>query len=249
VISGTQAKVSGATMCYFDISAPPDLEKTLELAGGFSGALESALTGAPSDPAGTGSQAAKSLTDLWGTQWGLPMVRLVGLGLAMGHQEEAWSVLKEGTELTFTPHILPGGARGELEIDVTVYHDDPGLDEQGQGQAQTAQISRVAKHETNTSVYTDTFEVFDLSAFGLTTTHPRADYVVPILGQVPFVGQIFRFPRDARMVHHDSLLVVQATIIPTAMDLGHLYIARRTAKRAAAGPSGPGSPSGGGGAM
>ena len=159
------------------------------------------------------------LSALGGGLGGIPMERLLALGLALGQEREVWSSLTEGADLTFRPYVLPGGARAELEIVATVTHDAPSTEG---AEGTTIPLSRVAKHEATTSVYVDSMDLFALSSFNLRTCHPRGDFVVPVLGQIPILGKIFRFPRKARTVHHESILLINSTILPTGMDLGAL---------------------------
>jgi hypothetical protein len=218
VISDTTATVTGSAVSYFDVSALPQLDaKVLENAAGISAGLQKALLGS-----GTG---APQLTDLWGSQWQLPVVNLASLAMALGQEQETWSVLREGAELEFTPYILPGATRAEVNVHAIVAHDDPAPPPTGStAPAETSlHLTRVAKHEASTTVYLDTYDLFDLSTLALRTTHPRPDLRLPVLGQLPFIGSIFSFPRNPRAVHHESLLIVRASIVPTAMDVARLH--------------------------
>ena len=135
----------------------------------------------------------------------------------MGEESSVWSVLTSGATLKVTPHVLPGGASAELQIHFTVSHDNDAESEEG---AAVAPLSRVAKHEANTTIYVDSLDLFGLSSLSLRTSHPRPDMTIPVLGQIPFLGRMFRLPRKANSVHHASILLVESTILPTGMDLG-----------------------------
>ena len=166
-------------------------------------------------PGGRGHPGARSVIS--GMMGGIPMERLASLALAMGEESSVWSVLTSGATLKVTPHVLPGGASAELQIHFTVSHDNDAESEEG---AAVAPLSRVAKHEANTTIYVDSLDLFGLSSLSLRTSHPRPDMTIPVLGQMPFLGRMFRLPRKASSVHHASILLVESTILPTGMDLG-----------------------------
>ncbi|MBU0606725.1 MAG: type II and III secretion system protein [Armatimonadetes bacterium] len=144
---------------------------------------------------------------------------------SLATRDKVWAAMTEGAELTFTPIVLPGGGSAEVTVDVTVSHGDPG----GGGapvypSGAPVPLSRVAKHSASTKVRLEPLDMFTLSSFGLATTHPRTDFVVPLLGRIPFLGQMFRFPRRPDHVIHESLLLVYSTILPTAPDLAELLV-------------------------
>ena len=93
---------------------------------------------------------------------------------------------------------------------------DPGT---GRGTTGAAPLSRVAKHRARTNVYIHALDLFSLSSLTLVTTHPRPKGVIPILGQLPFLGKVFRYPRSPSTVYHESILMVYSTILPTGADL------------------------------
>ncbi|MCD6361032.1 MAG: hypothetical protein J7M38_09225, partial [Armatimonadetes bacterium] len=151
-----------------------------------------------------------------------PAGRLLGLAMALGSPDQVWTALTEGADLTFTPHILPGGSAAEVTIDFTVSHEDGGTNsDEG-----PPPLSRVAQHTASTSVYVRALDLFALSSFALQTSHPRPDTSIPVLGRLPLIGQIFRFPRSPATVHHESLLMVYSTILPTGADLAETLDAK-----------------------
>lgn len=155
------------------------------------------------------STAIESLT-------GLPTDRLLALAMDLGQEEEVWTALTEGARLTFTPYILPGGSAAELAIDFEITHNDVGSETSA---PMNAPLSRVARHSARTSVYVQALDLFSLSSLTLSTSHPRPDTAIPILGQIPILGKMFRFPRSPAKVYHESVLMVYSTILPTGVDL------------------------------
>ncbi len=154
----------------------------------------------------------------------LPVVALPGLieSLRTADEPRVWGSMTEGAELTFTPHILPGGAAAELQVEVKIAHEDAEVTVEGVEYPTTAPLSRVAEHTATTSVYVNALDLFSLSSMMLRTTQPRAKSSVPVLGKLPLVGEVFRFSRTPVIVHHESVLLVYSTILPTGQDLGGL---------------------------
>ncbi len=204
VLSGTKATVDGSAQSYFDVSEQPKLDAD---------ALDRATT------------MSAGLAGL-----GLPAGAFASIALALGSGETKWSVMTEGASVTFTPTVLSGGASAEMEVDCKIAHADPG-DKSEDGTGNAVPLSRVAHHTAKTTVYLEPLDLFALSSFSLRTTHPRPDFVVPILGQIPLFGQMFRFSRSPSHVHHESLLVIFSTISPTGTNYAESLAAARPSRR------------------
>lgn len=206
---GTSAEISSAVNILRASGAVKDI-------GSVPSGVQAAVEGAPG--AGTPLQvAAAGGPEDFAEAANLPAGRLLALAMELGRKQEVWAALTEGAQLTFTPSILPGGSAAEVAIEFTVSHDDAATSE-----GSAVPLSRVAQHTARTSVYVQALDLFALSSFSLQTTHPRPDRSVPILGQLPIIGQIFRFPRSPATVHHESVLMVYSTILPTGGDLAEL---------------------------
>jgi len=125
----------------------------------------------------------------------VPVVALATMAgsLQAGSKPQVWGSMTEGTELTFTPYILPGGAAAELQVEVKVAHNDAKVTVEGEEYPTEAPLSRVAEHTAATSVYVNALDLFSLSSMMLRT-----------------------------IVHHESVLLVYSTILPTGQDLGDL---------------------------
>lgn len=202
MIIGTRQQVTSAV----DILRTGGVVTSIQSAGA---AAESAPVLAENTAELAASTAVESLT-------GLPTDRLLALAMDLGQEEEVWTALTEGARLAFTPYILPGGSAAELAIDFEVTHNDVGSETSA---PMNAPLSRVARHSARTSVYVQALDLFSLSSLTLSTSHPRPDTTIPILGQIPILGKMFRFPRSPARVYHESVLMVYSTILPTGVDL------------------------------
>jgi hypothetical protein len=153
-----------------------------------------------------------------------PAEQLATLALTLSDQPRVWSAMREGTELTFTPHVLRGGNAAELEVHVSVSHEDPS-DRDTRAAPTTVPLSRVACHEAQCTVYLQPLDLFSLSTFSMRTTFPSPRGFIPVLAQLPLIGNLFTYPRAPGTVHHESLLVVNSTILSTPDDLREVLTA------------------------
>jgi uncharacterized membrane protein YgcG len=161
--------------------------------------------------------AAGGLGGLLGGAAGMPTAGAVALGLAIADQPRVWASMEEGTALSFTPHVLQGGSGAELNIDFDVKHEAP-TDLATGGKGAEEPLDRVAEHHAVTTVYLQPLDLFSLSSFAMETSTGRRTGYVPILGNIPLIGQLFRYSVAADHIHHESLLVVYSTVLPTAND-------------------------------
>lgn len=209
VVSDELGIVQSRSVSYFDVSRP---EWQFDVAPREGSGLQSAAGEgyAGESPAATPASAARQLDDLV-DQW----------GVNVKHNAQVWEVLTDGSVLGFVPHVLPGGSAADIEIELLLGRNNPRIYPPGGDPAPTP-LDSVAMHRTHTSVYVDSLDLFGLSSLALTTSHPRPDYEVPVLGNLPIIGDMFTFDRSAQSVHHESIMLVYATILPTGADLVEL---------------------------
>ncbi|MGD8238758.1 MAG: hypothetical protein PVH68_09415 [Armatimonadota bacterium] len=211
-LNGVPAYVSGQAVSYFDVTPPPSITpetltraEQLEKAYGSYFGLATAAAGAT--PEGAAAMKGGSLL------------------LAMGEQQQAWAELKAGITLEFTPYVSSNADSAELVMEVVVGTEAPTV--QGGG-AQTEPVSRIAQHQIGDSgkqVHTrvTALDIFPISTFSVQSSHPRPDFVFPILGRIPYIGEMFRCPRSAARRHHESIILVNSSIVTSAIDVGRLY--------------------------
>jgi hypothetical protein len=208
VVSDELGLVQSRSVSYFDVSRP---EWEFDVAPKEGSGLQAAASddfesGSAAAPA-SASQHLNDLVDQWGVN--------------VKHNARVWEVLTDGSVLGFVPHVLPGGSTADIEIELLVGRNNPRIYPPGGNPASTP-LDSVAMHRTHTSVYVDSLDLFGLSSLSLTTSHPRPDYEVPVLGSMPIIGDMFTFDRGPQSVHHESIMLVYATILPTGSDLAEL---------------------------
>jgi len=208
VVSDELGVVHSSSVSYFDVSRPR-WELTLDPAAG-GGEEGRGSFPREADEGASPAGAARQLSAL-----------AEGWGVRALHNADVWEVLTDGSVLGFVPHVLPGGSAADIEIELLIGRDNP-RQYPANARPATVPLSSVARHRTHTSVYVDSLDLFALSSLSLTTTHPRPDFETPILADLPIIGEMFRFKRGAQSVHHESIMLVYATILPTGADLTEL---------------------------
>jgi hypothetical protein len=55
------------------------------------------------------------------------------------------------------------------------------------------------------------------------TMYPRPPFITPILGNLPLLGPMFRFERGANRTFHQSVIMVNAVLLPRSLALAGYY--------------------------
>jgi hypothetical protein len=198
-LSGKQAAVSGKTSNFFDITTPMTLAELLAKNELFKNAFP-----APIIP----EKAAM----------------LAGIIANIAAQQQILAEIQRGMSLTITPTALDTASSAELNIDLEAGEDSASPNVTG---GKTDPLDRVTKHHVNDIVRVESLKLFEISTFSLLVRHPQPDGAVPglsqiweaIFGFIPRFGHIFRWHRDPLETDNRSLAIVNALIVPTAMDL------------------------------
>ncbi len=210
VVSDELGVVQSRSVSYFDVSRPEWEFDVVPREGSriqSAGAAEGDEFGSEPAQSTASASVGQQLNDL-----------VDGWGVNATHNAQVWEILTDGSVLGFVPHVLPGGSAADIEIELLIARNNPRVFPPGRNPQYTP-LDSVAMHRTHTSVYVDSLDLFALSSLSLTTSHPRPDYEVPVLGNLPIIGDMFSFQRGAQSVHHESIMLVYATILPTGADL------------------------------
>lgn len=216
-LSGVSTEVTSHSVNSFDVTPPLRLSELLEKAKNLS---NQASTFIPKEIQ-PGAQTATELT-----AGALPISQIIGLIGALGEERSVWRELQAGVSLTITPHVLRNMTSAELQVNLKTGDPQAGTREQG-----VRPLSRVSQHDVKTSVYVDALDFFDLSAFVSQSTLDGGRGYVPVIGpiwrglfgEVPVIGNLFSWKRNAKSVYHQSLVLTTSFITPTAMGVAILY--------------------------
>lgn len=216
-LSGTSTEVTSHSVSAFEVTPPLTLSELLTRAKAIA---DSAANFIPKEI----KPGASSATEL--TTGALPISQVIGLIGALGEERSVWRQLQSGISLTITPNVLRNMTSAELQIDLKTGDPLAGSNEQG-----VRPLSRVSQHEVKTSVYVNALDFFDLSAFISQSSLDGGRGYVPLIGpiwrnlfsEVPGIGGLFSWKRPPQTVYHQSLVLTNSFITPTAMAIALLY--------------------------
>ena len=132
-----------------------------------------------------------------------------------------------GVRLAVTPSALPKGSAAELLVKLEVGEGGT-KPKTVSGEGTVKALDRVARHTIDTKVRVEVLRLFEVSTFLNHVTLPVPDKPVRIIGDVwhamfasvPGLNRLFVTRGRPEEVSHKSLIMVQAVIVPTALDLG-----------------------------
>jgi hypothetical protein len=131
------------------------------------------------------------------------------------------SISKVGREfkIDITPRSLSGASAAELEINMTTQETaDPTL--YTNGKADSDNLSRMAKHTTETKVRLESAKLFEISAFTALLQRSRKNFpLVPPFVEIPYINSILSLPLPGAKEYHMSTAIMSAVVVPTAADL------------------------------
>jgi hypothetical protein len=220
-LSGIQTEVTSGSVSAFDVTPPLRLSELLTNATNLS---QQSSTFVPKVPQ-TGEKVATEM--LVGS---LPIAQVIGLLAAFEKERAVWRELKTGVNFTIIPNILRNMASAELGIELAI--SDPA--ESGNNTSQDSKIaplSRISTHKVKTSINVNALDFFDLSTFANEATISGGRGYVPIVGtiwrslfgDIPVIGNLFSWKKGNQTVYHQSLILTNSSITPTAMGIAILY--------------------------
>jgi Bacterial type II/III secretion system short domain len=146
------------------------------------------------------------------------------LAAALSEPEPRFAKVAPGIDVKVRPTVLPDGAAARLTIDarfgVTTTLLDP---EAGSDTLNEPPAPTISSHRVETDAAVEVFDLFDISSFSMTTSHPRAPFSVPILGRLPILGRAFQWPRKPKVTNHESIILVNTVVLPRAVNLSLFY--------------------------
>lgn len=146
--------------------------------------------------------------------------------IASAIRAEQRMVARVGRHLNIeiTSNTLKGASACEMNVSLdSAEADKPSmLNTVGAGSAAEDNLSRVAKHTTNTKVRVDSTKLFEVSSFAAALVRGRSIPLIPPGVDLPYIGSIARLRLPPGTVYHRSFAIVSAVIVPTAADLANV---------------------------
>jgi hypothetical protein len=155
---------------------------------------------------------------------GLSNSQLLALRLLTNPVEPVFTEVAPGVSINVRPSVLRDGASARLKMDVSF-----GLEttkvigmENNKGVYQSVPAPMVQSHRVQTDAAIAALDLFDISSFSLQTSYPRSRYI-PVIGSIPIIGELIKRPAKNKTVTHESMILVNAVIVPRALDIARLY--------------------------
>ena len=152
-----------------------------------------------------------------------PLEKGAALSLFQPTADISYYKVAPGIEIHVTPAMTPDGTSANLKLDATF-----GEDTSSHGAANTLSNTfrppdSVKQHRVQTVANVGGFNLFEVSSFNMDTLYPRPPFIVPVLGNLPLFGNMFRLERGANRTYHQSVILVNATLIPRSLGLVGFY--------------------------
>ncbi len=128
-----------------------------------------------------------------------------------------------GISLTVTPAMTPDGTTANLKINATFGVDTHITKESNQDTLTYRPPDAVKSHQVQTVANVGGFNLFEISSFNMDTITPRTAYILPVFGNLPIVGNMFRFSHSPQHTFHQSIILVNATLIPRSLGIVDFY--------------------------
>lgn len=212
VTSGLEAKLDPEMQLFVETTRPKPFGKEL---------LESAF---PTTESGTTSDgeapigAARVLAGL-----SSPQALLLAAALS-AEVQPTYSTVAPGIGVHIRPTVLPDGGAARLTIDARFGVSSTPQDADATAETwQQPPADGIVSHNVQTDAVVTAFDLFEISSFSVTASHPQAPFYVPILGRLPVIGRAFQFPRRNKETHFESLVLVNAVILPRSLELHRFY--------------------------
>lgn len=150
--------------------------------------------------------------------------QLVLLAAALNPPTPEITEVAPGVAINVRPTVLPDGGSARLQLDFnfgvksrvtnTIVADD--------GRQESVPADGIVSNHVATDLTISAFELFNVSSFSIESSYPRSRYL-PIIGSIPLLGEIIKKPPKNKVTRHESLVLVNATILPRILDLTHFY--------------------------
>lgn len=126
-----------------------------------------------------------------------------------------------GTSLAIRPFVLPDGGSARVQMSLTSVVDADAPDTT----KRDVPFNVISKQTVTTEATISAFDLETIASFGVQTT-ALGDYTwrIPVLDQIPLLGDVFHGPRRRETQRQDSIALVNLTILPRSLDLVPFYV-------------------------
>jgi hypothetical protein len=155
---------------------------------------------------------------------GLSGAQALGLAaLLSADTEPAYTKVAPGIALSIRPTVLPDGGAARVTVDARFGVASTPLDQSRTDLWRAAPPAGIASHNIHTDAAVSAFDLFDISSFSITVSHPQTPFYIPILGRLPILGPAFQIPRSNKETLFESIVLVNTVILPRSVELQRFY--------------------------
>lgn len=215
-LNGLLSTVSSTISTSFDEPTPLRLNSLIETAGKLQPDVDKLFPTLQNVPLSAGNQINASSA--------------VSLLAALSKEEVRWRSMSSGVTLKITPTVLRDRTAAQLHVDLIIA--DPATTNVSTSKDNPLRtLSRISNSTLQTKVRVNTMDLFALSSFNNQTTVNGRRWYVPLIGpiwegifgDIPVVGNLFSPLRPPINVQHQSIILTNTLIAPTAMGLTEWY--------------------------
>ena len=202
-ISGFESTVSTTSQNFLDATQLPT-------ASALAQSIVGAAPGSSSNPTGTES-VLKNIS---------PIQAQVILGALAAYQSSKVQIGR-ALSIDVTPRSLNGASSAELTVKINADESaSPTYYNPTASSTTSADLSRVANHDTSTRVRVDSIKLFDVSTFTAVLQKSRTRFpLLPPFVEIPYIGTVIGVPLPVAKEFHSSMAVLSTMIVPTAADI------------------------------
>ncbi len=128
-----------------------------------------------------------------------------------------------GISVKVTPAMTPDGTNANLNLDVTFGVETNIAKDSSTDALAYRPPDAVKSHHITTTAAVGGFNLFEVSSFNMDTVTPRSPFIFPVLGNLPLIGNMFRFAHSPNHTFHQSIILTNAILIPRGLGLVNLY--------------------------
>lgn len=238
-INGNQVEVQSGTITSFDEPTPLRLSDWLADAAGEQKNVDAMFPNLKDVPLGGAASKAMvgALPAPPAVLATLPATKALQLLSALSKEEVSWQALTSGITLKLTPVVLRNQAQATVDVNLTIA--DPASESQNKEKDSATPspdrnlrpLSRISKSIIKSKVYINTWDLFALSSFNNQTTITGRRWYVPLVGtiwegafgDIPVVGGWFSFKRPPQNFQHQSVILTNTLIVPSAMGMASYF--------------------------
>ncbi len=216
-LNGLTSEVSSTTGTSFDEPTPLRLNNLIKDASEAKSNVDKLLPGLSTVPLVTGATPIDASSAL-------------AVLAALSKEETRWRQLTSGVQLAITPTVFRDRTAAQLDVDLVI--GDPATKNESISKDNPLRpVSRISQSTLKTKVYVNTMDLFALTAFNNQTTVTGRRWNVPLIGpiwegvfgDIPVFGNLLSPLRPPTNVQHQSIVLANTLIVPTAMGLTEWY--------------------------